>query len=121
ADEVAREVLLADLDVAALPAVADLFQGGQHHVAQRLLHAERSQALVERRVSGDLVVAVDRPEQASGGVLEQTLGRALVCDCDTGGLGGRETLVESAPHTFYARGVRGGIDAETPRPCDPAR
>ena len=88
ADEVAREVLLADLDLAALPAVADLLQGGQHHVAQRLLEAERSKALVEHRVSGGLVVAADRRKQASGGVLEQTLGRPLVLECGTGGLGG---------------------------------
>ena len=40
ADQVASEVLLADVDLAALPAVADLLQGGQHHLAQNLLEAE---------------------------------------------------------------------------------
>ena len=88
ADEVAREVLLADLDLAPLPAVADLLQGGQHHLAQRLLQAERSKALVEHRVSGGLVVAADRREQASGRVLEQTLGRPLVLECGTRSLRG---------------------------------
>ena len=88
ADEVAREVLLADLDLAPLPAVADLLQDGQHHLAQRLLQAERSKALVEHRVSGGLVVAADRREQASGGVLEQTFGGPLVLECGTRGLRG---------------------------------
>ena len=88
ADEVARKVLLADLDLAPLPAVADLLQDGQHYLAQRFLQAERSQALVERRVSGGLVVAADRREQASGEILEHSLGRPLVLECGTGGLGG---------------------------------
>ena len=88
ADEVAREVLLADLDLAPLPAVADLLQDGQHHVAQRFLQAECSKALVEDRVSGGLVVAADRRKQASGEVLEHALGRPLVLECGTGGLRG---------------------------------
>ena len=40
-DQVAREVLLADIDLAALPAVADLLQGGQHDLAQ---HCSRPKA-----------------------------------------------------------------------------
>ena len=40
------------LDLAPLPAVADLLQDGQHHLAQRFLEAERSKALVEHRVCG---------------------------------------------------------------------
>src|SRR5580765_1146807 len=88
ADQVAGEVLLADLDLAPLPAVADLLQDGQHHLAQRLLEAERSKALVEHRVRGALVVAADRRKQASGKVLEHPLGRPLVLECGTGGLGG---------------------------------
>ena len=53
-----------------------------------LLEAERSKALVEHRVSGGLVVAADRREQASGEVLEHSLGRPLVLECGTGGLRG---------------------------------
>ena len=88
ADEVAREVLLADLDLAPLPAVADLLQDGYHHVVERFLQAERSKALVEHRVSGGLVVAADRGKQASGEALEQTLGRPLVVDGGARGLRG---------------------------------
>ena len=88
ADEVAREVLVADLDLAALPAVADLFQGGQHHLAQHQLQPERREALVEHRVGGGLVVAANRREQAGGRVLEQTFGRPLVLECGARSLRG---------------------------------
>ena len=81
ADEVAREVLLADVDLSALPAVADLFQGGQHHLVQHLLEAECGEALVEHGVGGGLVVAANRCEQAGGRVLEQILGRSHVFEC----------------------------------------
>ena len=88
ADEIARKVLVADIDLAALPAVADLFQGGQHHLAQHLLQAERREALVEHRVGGGLVVAANCCEQAGGRILEQTFGRPLVLECGARSLRG---------------------------------
>ena len=79
-------MLLADLDLATVPAVTDRLQRGQHQPAQRLLQAERRKALVEHRVSGGLVVALDRREQAGGGVLEQTDRGPLVLERGTRGL-----------------------------------
>ena len=64
------------------------FKVGSTTWLSHLLQAERREALVEHRVGGGFVVAADRREQASGGVLEQTLGRPLVLECGTRSLGG---------------------------------
>ena len=89
AGKVSREVLLADLDLAALPAVADLFQGGQHNVAQRPPPGQTQQgsrrAPSERRPrrSGRSPRAGEwrRPRA------DPRTGAGLPV-CDTGGLGG---------------------------------
>ena len=61
ADEVAGEVLLADLERAPLPVVADLREGRQDHLPQDCLDAERREALVEHGVRAGLVVVRGSP------------------------------------------------------------
>ena len=115
ADEVAREVLLADLDLAPLPAVADLLQDGQHHLAQRLLQAERSKALVEHRVSGGLVVAADRREQAGGQSSSIPSDGRSSSSAARAASAAERPCVEPAPHPLHASGVGRRVEPEAAR------
>ena len=115
ADEVTRKVLLTDLGLALLPALADLLQDGQHDLAKRFLEAKRSQALVEHRVGGGFVPAADRRKQAGGEILEHSLRRALVLECCPGGLRGRKALLDPGSHPLHPRSVGRRVEPKAAR------
>ena len=63
ADEVAREVLLRDRDLAALPSLADVLQQRQDHFAQERLEAQRRDQPIDRRMPRDVVERLERDTQ----------------------------------------------------------
>ena len=121
-DEIRREVLLGDPDLAALPAGAELAQVREDQVAKDELEREGREGPVERCVGARLVVALERrPESGcnlgkgscDGGKadrLASVLERARAGDAR--GLGRGDAGGEKALHLANPLHVRLGVQAE---------
>lgn len=107
ADQVAREVLLRNVERAALPAVADLDERWKDQVADRGLEPVGGQAVVEHRLDTVLVVETDCRQQTPSGLCEQLnlLWLLALSQRDTRRLGRRQAVVECPPHARDPVGI----------------
>ena len=116
ADDRGGEVLLPDLERAALPVVPDPAQHRQDQVTQDGLQREPSEGLVEDRVDGSLVVVVGGGQEALTRVFEPGVLRAHGLDAPACSLGCGEPFgrgrLSSAPRARHPRRCR---DESLPR------
>jgi hypothetical protein len=119
AQDVAGEVLLPDRDLAALPALAELVQVGQHHPADDGLDRQRREHAVEGGVRPGLVERVERRAQLAGAALERRSAGVGPRDIQLGlgerearGLGRRQPAVEICAHRGDALLILGGVEAK---------
>jgi hypothetical protein len=118
AQDVAGEVLLPDRDLAALPALAELVQVGQHHLAEDGLDRQRREHAVEGSVRPGLVERVERRAQLARPALERRsagVGHDVhlgLGEREARGLSRREAAVEMCAHRGHALLVLGGVETE---------
>ena len=111
----AREVLLRDRGLAALPALAQLAQVGQQHVARQGVEAQPGDEQVEHDLRPRVVEVVEGLAQLVGHAFQrwgQPGGRRLGREHQACGLARRHPGTEVAHHRLHAILVGRGVEAE---------
>ncbi len=98
-DQIAGEMLLADLDAALLPTAADGDKRRQDEIADERLEPESGQSVVQRGLNAGFVVGLDRACQARPGVLDQAVGRGSGLERCARRLGRGQALVQGGLYT----------------------
>ena len=122
AQQRAREVLLRDRCLAALPALAEVLEVRQYRVAKNGVERERREQAVERGMRAGLVEPVEGTTERLGEGARKRRARPVVRgrlialeQRQPGALGGRDTRVQVPDHASHPPLILAAVEAESAR------